>query len=103
MQMTDYSHLVCHFYCNISISFLKILFVWAWCSARSLTTPSDRFFIIMYYVALLCLLLILSIINMEFAVCIPKKIHRNSVFLFHALIQQLLFLTRTFLIMESRS
>lgn len=23
MQMTDYSHLVCHFYCNISISFLK--------------------------------------------------------------------------------
>ena len=34
----------------------------------------------------LCLFLILSIINMAFAVCIPKKIHRISIFLFRALI-----------------
>ena len=38
------------------------------------------------HAALFSLFLILSIISTAFAVCIPKKIHRISVFLFHAFI-----------------
>ena len=38
------------------------------------------------HAALAVLFLIFSIISMAFAVCIPKKIHRISVFLFRAFI-----------------
>ena len=39
-----------------------------------------------YHAALAVLFLIFSIISMAFAVCIPKKIHSISVFLFLAFI-----------------
>ena len=79
-------HLIGHIYCTFSISYLKSY-------PFGHTVPEEvrqllliRSFIIMRYAVLLWLLLILSIINMAFAVCIPKKIHRIFVFLFRALI-----------------
>ena len=49
-------------------------------------TSSDFFSVKSYHAAFTALFLTLSIISMAFAVCIPKKIQRISVFLFRAFI-----------------
>ena len=86
MQMPCQYHLICHFYSQSSISYLKSYPFGHDVPKEACQASLNRWFIIMCYAALRCLLLILSIINMAFAVCIPKKIHRISVFLFRALI-----------------
>lgn len=67
MEMIIPNHSICYFYYDFSVFVFIILFG----SIRKSC-----------HTALFCLLLILSIISTAFAVCILKKIHRSSVFLF---------------------
>ena len=67
MKMTAWPHLICHFYCNFSISCLNPIHSGMMFQKKPVTTPSDRFFIIKYDAALLCLFLILPII--KYSVC----------------------------------
>lgn len=84
MKMTYYYHLICHFYYIFSLPDLK-----SYPFGHDVLEEARQLLLIVSlyscYAAFFCLFLILSIIKMAFAVCIPKKIHRISVFLFRAL------------------
>lgn len=83
--MSVSNHLICHFYCNL-------LYLLHQSSPARHAAPEEAFRLLLIvsvklcHAALLSLLLILSIISTAFAVCIPKKIHSISVFLFRAFI-----------------
>ena len=82
MKVIVHTHFICHFYSPILTQFYP----------TEHDAPEEVFGLLLhlpvksYHAAFTVLFLILSIISTAFAVCIPKKIHRISVFLFLAFI-----------------
>ena len=85
MKMSKYNHFICRFYCYFFV-FSYILFPAGHDSTEEVRCPLLILSVKSCHAALIALFLILSIISRAFVVCIPKKIHRISVFLFRAFI-----------------
>ena len=85
MKMIGHDHFICHSYCHFSVLSHILLSDRTCVLGRSLMTSSDSVSKIISC-CFSCFVSDFSIISMAFAVCIPKKIHSISVFLFLAFI-----------------
>ena len=85
MKMTDHNHFICYFYFNFPV-FYRINLSGDHDVPEEVRRPLLILSVKSCHAALFSLFLIFSIISTAFAVCIPKKIHRISVFLFRAFI-----------------